>query len=318
MSNTVLSYRNYIFERSATPTNNIETPQRSDLYIETAESSFEVVEGETTYFSAFGYQTNLYEIRKVGVAGSSGGSGDPIAWQVQRDVQVIGLTNVRLLEHPGTEFFADYPIRARLTLRDLETNILFQSDWIDVLPVISTEDQERDLPSAWVVLDAPISGVEVVEWSVRVGADSAGQSITIGIGAWWVGPGFTTSGGLEEGWAIRTIDPGTMALSDGIQGHPSVKSRTKELTAFWAPVPFDVAYGNPATPAVMDMQAIHDLVGNTGYCVFFPRTKDASGNSSSHIQRRLGIYGHFNSLGDITDQGGNNFKWGPFTFRELL
>ena len=158
------------------------------------------------------------------------------------------------------------------------------------------------------------------EWTVQFpgGGADPGNQMQIFVGGVWAGPALVTDLGLEAGWTINMTDVGDMALSNGGQGFPTIRARSRALSASFAPVEFAVAFGDPTTLAVMDMQRMQSLVGVSRPCIFIVRCKDAAGNLSNHVLSRLGIYGHFKQLGQIVDQGGDQFKWSQFDFEELL
>lgn len=171
------------------------------------------------------------------------------------------------------------------------------------------------------VLPIPVPGTTFVT-RVIISVDSTaiadGVEVSVTIGGLWIGPSFTTEHGLEAGWSVRSVDLGGMAYSTGGQGYPDIKVRPTEVRASWAPVPFAIAFGDPYTPDAPDMQSVMSFCGTSAPCIFVVRSQDAAGNPSQSVTERLAVYGHFTDIGSINDVGGDNFTWGPLTFRELL
>lgn len=304
MSNTVLGYRNYWFEGFSTP-DNTATPQLSDVAVYTATG---VAGGyaTTTFSRNFNPQLRLTD-------GAFAPSITHVDW-----VRVLGALNIQLASMNGWMAYDAYlPVEVRFVGTDTFTpggTTLFDSGWLSVPSAIAPSDL-LILPSVWYIRDAPVDGLGSVEISIRCPAN-IGDIATFHVGAFWCGPAFVTVDGLQAGWSTRVIDPGEMGISKGQQGFPQVGTRRRELSAAWAPVEFSVAYG--PRPSQWSMIEVQEFIGKTGICVMFPRTQDSTGSASAWVQRHLGIYGHFAELGQITDQGGNMFTWGPFTFTELL
>lgn len=235
-------------------------------------------------------------------------------------IQVAALLNVKILSWRGLSDFSETERGAKFRFRLIEGvspfAVVYDSGLIDAGYVSYTGFINNMLH----VVGNGYVGNFKAEWTVQFpgGGADPGNQMEIFVGGVWVGPALVTDLGLEQGWTMSVTDIGDMALSNGGQGFPSIRIRSRALSASFAPVEFAVAFGNPTTPAVMDIQRMHSLVGVSRPCIFIVRCKDASGNPSNHVLSRLGIYGHFKQLGQVVDQGGDKFQWSQFEFEELL
>lgn len=235
-------------------------------------------------------------------------------------IQVAALLNVKILSWRGLSDFSETERGAKFRFRLIEGvspfAVVYDSGLVDAGFVSYTGFVNNMLH---VVGDGYVGDFKA-EWTVQFpgGGADPGNQMQVFVGGVWVGPALVTDLGLEQGWTISVTDGGDMALSNGGQGFPSIRIRSRALSASFGPVEFAVAFGNPTTPAVMDIQRMQSLVGVSRPCIFIVRCKDASGNPSNHVLSRLGIYGYFSDLGGLNEVGGNNFTWGPLTFRELL
>lgn len=190
----------------------------------------------------------------------------------------------------------------------------FAGDWI-AAPAPRYEIDRLATPSIIHVMPVPIDGVNTVTIRIRCAATGT-DVVFFSVGAFWCGPGASMPDGLESNWSIRWIDTGEMELSVGGQGYATTRPRVRELSGSWAPLSFVHAIG--PRPSVWSAAEIAAFIGTTTPCIFIPRQSDADGAASAWVTRKLAIYGYFTDTGSITHLGGNNFSWGPFTFRELL
>lgn len=235
-----------------------------------------------------------------------------------RTVRVVGILAAHLRQYDG--LFNEDAERAvtnaewRIVGKNWGGAEVFTTGWKSLLwfPDAGVET------NVWHIFDEDQESVYTIDAYMRIDLNTFPNPVKVSMGSVWAGPGFGTEDGLIEGWSTQIVDPGVMAKSKGRQGYQSRLRRTRRLSASWAPVSFDVAYGNPATPTVADMQSVMGEIGSAGYCVMFARTRDSAGASSDHIQRRLGIYGHFTEIGTLVDKGGNMFGWEQFAVEELL
>lgn len=314
MSNTNLSWYNFAqpvttmvainSDHSVTNDAGLLTPQLSDAAV------FEgILDDEDA-----GIVTTFYKDIDVTLGFGAGGPDETI-----RACRMIAVLDFRMLAYksavwPAAEYGLDGQISMRVTLTP-EIGAVHDSGFFDV----DLRPRHR-LPNNLIYIipdDVDVGVVSTVRIRIRLtGTD--GQPYTASIGRIWCGNAFSTQFGLEAGWEMSVIDNGDMGLSVGGQGYPDIRMRARRASASWAPIGFDVAFGNAATPDEPDMQSIMSHVGTTGVCVFALRTQNAAGDSDAHITRRLGLYGHFEQLGSLRDLGGDQFAWGPFTFRELL
>lgn len=235
-------------------------------------------------------------------------------------IRVAALLNVKILDWRGMTDFSATERGAKFRFRLIQSvspfDVIYDSGLIDAGYVSYT----GFLANLFHVVGDGYAGEFKAEWTLQYpgGGAEPGEQMTIFIGGVWAGPALVTDKGLEERWSTRIVDIGDMELSNGRQGYPLVRVRARELAASFAPVDFAVAYGDPTSPEVMDMQRMLSIVGKSKPCIFIVRCKDAEGNPSSHVISRLGIYGSFAGLGEIANAGGNNFSWSGFTFNELL
>ncbi len=295
MSNTVLSWRNWLLHHthssitSAAPTvNNIEnllTPRLSEV---ATFVNFSEPEGESQFSIGFQIRddTDTAIDVAIGVVGL---------------LSVIGVQNVSHVEN------------LYVLIRNAANENVFESGSTPYL-LSSTDGFNQHV---WLLLPT-----EVIGSNVYVEIQTQGGGLvdhTISVGGAWIGPLFTTDLGLEEGWGCEIKDLGEMGKSIGQQGYPQVKRRYRVITGEYAAFDRTTAYGDPLTPDVMDAQRLMFEIGTTGFCVFFPITKNELGTAQDeHIVHRLGTYGHFDQFGKIDKQGADDYKWGPFVFKECM
>ena len=310
--NALLAYNNWCFKTDATvdtstgdatgtPANNLLKPQLSKACVWTRAGSGS---GDVSFEAVVTFAAD-----------------DPSSQY--RPVRVVGLLGLRLrqlgaLLGLNAEAAAVAAVTIQFVGRNASADTMFDTGEI---PVRWYTDLGFE-PKVMRVLDQTYDVVDMVV-VIRI-AGYASQTVKVSGGALWASPAFWTTTGLEESWTIELDDPGTMAKSKGQQGYASKSTKCRVVNASWAPVSFDVAFGEDidGSPGYVqdpsDMQRVQSIVGTTDPCVLFVRTLNADNAWSNHIARRLGVYGHFSVLGPITDQGGNQFKWGSFVFKELL
>lgn len=319
MSNTVLCYQNYYFEegKEFAGSTSLCTPQMSDAYI-----------AEVT-IDGSGYAT-------LTLGGDSG--IDDISflnYGLAKSSSVMGVMRVRLLSYfvSGGSLWNDNQAvvdeanftssgNAKVTLRGKN----YAGTTVANSGAITLRWEYFGAFDAGASAFAVFSQASIqrlqVEIKLYYGLGAAGSKVRISVGGVWLGPTFETDFGLEANWSERIVESGEMARSAGQQGFPQARPPVREISGSWAPVPFSVAYGEGAfgnwREIPRSLLEVNGIVRTTSPCVLMVRRNDASGSPSEHIQRVLTVYGHFTDVGSIQHIGGDQFTWGPFTFRELL
>lgn len=188
---------------------------------------------------------------------------------------------------------------------------------LEAEPITVYSRPSEDFPShVWAILDEELDDAYDVIFSVSA-AFSAGGTLTLSLGGLWLSELWTLPAGLEASWAQVLEDNGVLKRSKGNQGYARRGSRYRRFRGRADKVPFEHAYG-AEDGSVVDIQQLLYRVGTTEPIVLFPRTRSKDGVRSVHVMHRLGVYGHFERLGEIQEDGGDNYAWSGVEVAELM
>lgn len=171
-------------------------------------------------------------------------------------------------------------------------------------------------PHAHLQLDAAVEAYEVRLVFTAVFGAGGGQLI-VQLGAMWVSEVWCPVSGIDKVWRTIDVPNGTMSVSPGGQGYPRRRPMYRRSISKSLHVNEINALGDPDDPLLLDIQAMRRTVGNTEMVIVFPRTLKA-GVRSPHLMFRLGVYGHFEQLGDLEHIAGDKYTWHESIVRELF
>lgn len=222
-------------------------------------------------------------------------------------IQLVGLLNYTLTA-PGASAVTWSMTIARAGGGGLEAE-----------PITVYSRPSEDFPShVWAILDEELDDAYDVIFSVSAAFGEGGGTLTLSLGGLWLSELWTLPAGLESSWGQIPEDNGVLKRSKGNQGYARRGSRYRRFRGRATKVPFEYAYGSETDPDVIDIQQLLYRVGTTEPIVLFPRTRNAAGVRSVHVMHRLGIYGHFERLGEIVEDGGDHYAWSGVEVAELM
>lgn len=222
-------------------------------------------------------------------------------------IQLIGLLNYTL-SAPGATAVAWTITIARAGGGGLEAE-----------PITVYSRPSEDFPAhVWAILEEELDDAYDVIFSVSASFGEGGGTLTLSLGGLWLSELWALPAGLEAGWAQVLEDNGTLKRSKGNQGYARRGSRYRRFRGRATRVPFEYAYGSETDPDVIDIQQLLYRVGTTEPIVLFPRTRNFAGARSVHVMHRLGVYGHFERLGEIVEEGGDHYAWSGVEVAELM
>lgn len=200
--------------------------------------------------------------------------------------------------------------------------VIYAVDSGTLTPVLEVwERPSEDFPAHLLyMLDAQLPDSYEVRLIVEAEFGSGGGALSITAGGLWVGPVWAPPDGLEATWTHAVIDPGQMGRSIGGQGYPRRRQRIRTFEGRAVHVPRAWAFGDALDASILDIQQMLYRVGTTEPIILLPRTRDETGQLSTHLIHRLGIYGHFaeDGLGRIEHLGGDLYQWTGARVEELL
>lgn len=169
----------------------------------------------------------------------------------------------------------------------------------------------------WSFCDARVFA-DTVTIEITAAFGGAGEVLSLTAGALWAGPIWTLPVGIDASWSQAVVDPGAVGRSVGGQGYPRRRQRYRSFEGRAIHIPFAYAFGDESDASVLDIQQLLYRIGTTEPIALFPRTRDASGELSTHIIHRLGIYGHLAEAGRIEHLGGDFYQWTGVRVDELM
>ena len=223
-------------------------------------------------------------------------------------IQLIGLLNYTLSAPGATEVNWSMTI-ARAGGGGLEAE-----------PITVYSRPSEDFPAhVWAILDEELDDAYDVIMSVSASFGSGGGTLTFSAGGLWLSELWSLPAGIEAGWAQPLEDNGVLKRSKGNQGYARRGSRYRRFRGRAVAVPFEYASGSEDDPSIVDIQQLLYRVGTTEPVVLFPRTRRTlAGPRSVHVMHRLGIYCHFERLGELTHLKADNFAWSGVEAAELM
>lgn len=235
-----------------------------------------------------------------------------IHWAVSSDepvaVQLIGLLNYTLSAPGATD------VSWSITIAKAGGGALSDE------PIAVYNRPSEDFPShVWAILDEEIDDAYDVIMSVSASFGSGGGTLTLSIGGLWLSELWTLPKGIAAGWSQVLEDSGVLRRSKGNQGYARRGNRYRRFRGRAIDVPFEYAYGSDDDPDLIDIQQLLYRVGTTEPVVLFPRTRRELTNPRSvHVMHRLGLYCHFERLGEIAHVKADLYQWTGVEVAELM
>lgn len=190
---------------------------------------------------------------------------------------------------------------------------------LEAEPITVYSRPSEDFPAhVWAILGEELDDAYDVTFSVAASFGAPGGTLTFSVGGLWLSKLWALPTGLEASWAQIPEDTGVLKRSKGNQGYPRRGRRYRRFRGRAVKVPFEYTYGDETDPDVMDIQQLLYRVGTTEPIVLFPRTRNKDGVRSVHVMHRLGIYGQFERLGEIVEDGGDHYAWSGVEVAELM